>query len=290
MNYVIKNECYEAVVSDLGAELISVKNTKGFEFLWQNNADFWDSHAPILFPVCGRLKDKGYSYNGTKYEMNSHGFARDMIFTVIETTESSISLALASNEQTKKIYPFDFELIATYALVGDRLNFIFTVKNCDTGTLPYMFGWHPGFNLPTDDSIDINDYKLYLGVNKLAWCKLQNGPFASPDRTPYELTSGFYPLSEREIYDNDTMIFEGHNNFANLSAGGSFSVLMDWSDNLPELCIWKENSSDAKFLCIEPWTSLPGDGVTDEDFNTRAMPRLAPNESETFTYSLKMKA
>ena len=63
-NCTIKNEYYTITVSTLGAELISVKSNSGYEYMWQNNANFWESHAPILFPTCGKLMDDKYTYRG----------------------------------------------------------------------------------------------------------------------------------------------------------------------------------------------------------------------------------
>ena len=50
--YILKNEFYTMTVSEVGAEPISLKANDGFEYLWQNTKDYWDMHAPILFPVC----------------------------------------------------------------------------------------------------------------------------------------------------------------------------------------------------------------------------------------------
>ena len=283
----IKNEYYTIKVSTLGAELVSVLGADGFEYMWQSHDGFWDSHAPLLFPACGRLLNQEYTYDGTLYKMDCHGFIKDVTFAVAEKEGSKIILTYSSNAKTKSIYPFDFLIVVSYELIGRELKFTFDVTNKSKVAMPYMFGWHPGFALPCEGGVDIESYKLDLGVKELNWTPLQNGPFACPVSKKYEISDGAYHFNEKEIYSNDTMIFTGHKNELKMNAeGSSYSLDMKWSDNLPFLCIWKDEFNAAKFVCLEPWSSLPADGVTPENFNEREMRRLAPGATEHFFYSL----
>ena len=292
-NYSIKNEHYTITVSTLGAELISVKAPDGFEYIWQNTKSFWDSHAPLLFPVCGRLKDQKYTYAGKEYPMELHGFIKDSEFAVASKEGGHITMTFSSNAESKKIYPFDFNIIANYELRGEELIFSLKITNTGTELLPYMFGWHPGFNLPSGEALDINDYKLNFGenVNELTWYPLQNGAFpCRPNSERYALSGNEYQFSEDEIYKNDTMIFTGHENKLKMYAEGQpYSLELSWSENLPYLCIWKDEFNEAKYICLEPWSDAPNDGVTGENFATRKMQRLPAGESETYTYTLRMK-
>jgi len=291
MNYIIKNDFYTATLSDKGAELISLKNAAGCELMWQNGIDeeFWSDHAPLLFPVCGRLKDKKYTFAGKEYPMDIHGFASLMTFRLLEKSDTKISFMLSDTPDTLSVYPFSFQLTATYELKGAELLFDAKVKNNSSITMPYMFGWHPGFNLPVGDGLDIESYKLDFGkLEMLNWHKIVNGAFVDKRKVAYPLTNNAYPLCEKEIYENDTMIFTGHKNETSLYAKGhAFRLDMSWSENLPTLCIWKQDDSRAKFICIEPWSSAPKDGVTDENFDIRPMPRLAAGCEEKYHYTVK---
>lgn len=287
-NCTIKNEYYTITVSTKGAELISVKNSDGFEYIWQQSEpDLWDGHAPVLFPVCGRLLGQKYTYKGKEYLMDLHGFAKDFEFAVASKEGSHITMTLSSNSETKKIYPFDFSLIANYELRGKDIIFSTTITNKSGEPMPYMFGWHPGFTLPCEDGVDIESYKLSLGVEKLNWIPLQNGPFACPESKEYSIPDGEYRLCEEEIYKNDTMIFTGHKNNLVMSCdGSSYKLCLEWSDNMPYLCIWKDEFNKAKFICLEPWSALPADGVTPENFDERKMQRLPVGKSEVYTIKL----
>ena len=289
MIHNLKSEKLNVRINDYGAELISVKGCDGFEYIWMGNPAFWDQHAPLLFPVCGRILNGYYLFDGKKFEMSGHGFASKKSFKVKSKSEDSITLVLNADEDTLAQYPFAFSLTAEYTVKGNQLIANFTVENKDKKTMPYMFGWHPGFNLEHTGGSAIGDFKLkFDNVDKLTWYPLQHGCFCRPYGEDYVINNSEYPLNEAEIYANDTMIFTGTNDRAVLlSPKEKHSVDMSWSKNLPYFCIWKEDKSDARFICLEPWSGTPNDGETEEDFNTRKMERLGSGNKESYSYTVK---
>lgn len=290
MNYVLKNEYYEATLSSKGAEMISLKNADGRELLWQNNTGSgWSDHAPVLFPLCGNIKDKKAIYKGKEYAMKQHGFALTSEFELVEISDTRLVLSLASSEVTRAQYPFDFKLTVTYALDGDRLTFSATVENTGRDTLPYSFGWHPGFNLPTENGQDIEDYAIcFDNKSEVTWVRFYDDFDVPNDYIRYPVANSRYQLCEEEIYRHDTMIFLEAGNHVQLKAEGHpFCLDMSWSENLPVLCLWKSETNKAKFICIEPWTHDTIRGERSNDLELRPAHRLAPSESESFCYELK---
>lgn len=74
----LENEKLRLKMNLTGAELTSVFNKKNkTEYLWQADPQFWGRHAPVLFPVVGRLKDDTFTYQGQSYSLGQHGFARN---------------------------------------------------------------------------------------------------------------------------------------------------------------------------------------------------------------------
>jgi len=289
MIHDIKSDKLTVRINDYGAELISAKGADGFEYIWLANPAYWDQHAPVLFPVCGRILNGYYLYNGKKYEMDGHGFASKCSFSVKTKGEDSVTLVLESNETTLKEYPFEFSLTAKYTVKEASLSAEFTVENKDKKVMPYMFGWHPGFSLEKNGGSSIVDFTLKFDeVDKVCWYPLQHGCFCRPYGEDYELKNSEYPLSEEEIYSNDTMIFTGTKERAVLSSPKEkHSVDLSWSKNLPYFCIWKETDANARFICLEPWSDTPNDGETEENFNERKMQRLASGEKEVYSYLIK---
>ena len=292
MNYTLKNEFYEATFATAGAELISLKNADGRELLWQNTSGKgWADHAPILFPLCGNIKDKKAIYKGKDYPIRQHGFALRSEFALTEKTDDKIVFTLTENEETLAQYPFAFRLTVTYSLKGDVLSFDTTVENTGDDTLPYSFGWHPGFFLPVDNGQDIEDYAIkFENKKELTWVHFYNDFDKQNDYIPYPTPNSEYKLCEREIYENDTMVFLGAGTSATLKADGHpFELKVTWTENIPVLCLWKAANHDSKFICIEPWTHDTIRGVDSNDLSVREAHRLLPGEKEDFGYTLNFK-
>ena len=289
MNYTISNGIYTAPVSSHGAELISIKhNLSDSEIIWQsNNEQFWSKHSPLLFPFCGRLKDKKYSYRGYSYGMSAHGFISGKEFSLISNTADTVVLEFTSDAETLAVYPFSFTFVASYKLSDNGIECKVSVTNTGDEVMPFMFGWHPGFMLPNGNDAEIESYEIFFDKNlkSVTWIPLQHGCFARIHGEEYVLGGGKYRLNEEEIYKNDTMIFKGCPNSATLrSCASGYSLSLKWSKNTPVLCIWKEPSSEARFICIEPWSNSIGDGESDEVLEKRDMIRLGTGKTEVFTY------
>ena len=284
MIYTLKNDNLEVKVNSLGAELSSVVSSSGFEYIWQGEE--WKKHSPVLFPICGALLDGKYIFKGREYSLGKHGFAKTEEFTLKEADETSLTLVLESNEETLAIFPFDFTLSAHFEIDGNRLSATFTVENSGKQIMPYMFGWHPAFTLGGENPIG-SFYVDFGKTSELSRHTLQNGPFINPFYTSYPLKDGRYYLNEEEIYANDTMIFKDAPKTIKLAGDARDKALtLEYSDNLPYLCIWKFPASSARYICLEPWSDIPSDGETPENFLSRPMSRLSPSETADYEYTL----
>ncbi len=289
MNHILKNEFITATVSDKGAELISVKDASGFEYMWNYvGEEFWSDHAPILFPICGRLAGGAYTVGGVEYKMNMHGFTRRKVLPVTEKSDTRLVFVLREDEETLAQYPFAFTLTIAYELKGSSILLSLNVENRSDKIMPYMIGWHPGFNLDIRGGAGIEDFSLEFEKGDILshYPIYPNGHIAG-EGFDYKISGNRYYLNEKEIYDIDTMIFSGMGNSARLSAeGAERSLTISWSDGLPFLCIWKEPSSSAEFICIEPWSDLPTCGRVEENFDEKKLSRLAAGENAKYVYKV----
>ena len=73
--HVIAAAGMTATVTADGAELVSLRAPNGAELIWQAGPA-WPRHAPILFPIVGRLKADTLRHRGQDYRLTQHGFAR----------------------------------------------------------------------------------------------------------------------------------------------------------------------------------------------------------------------
>ncbi len=286
MIYELNNGVISAKINSFGAELISVVRD-GCEYMWDGDTKWWDDKAPVLFPICGRLPEKKFSYGGKVYDMDIHGFGWKSEFAVRCATEDRLTLELSANEKTLAQYPFNFIFVADYSLCGDALTLKFTVKNTDEKILPYMVGWHPGFNLHGEGEIGSFSLK-FAGGDVLSHHPILPGCFVQQKGVDYPAPDSTYALNEEEIYSQDTMIFSKTGGKALLcSPYTDKKIEMEYSDNLPYFCIWKETSAEARFVCLEPWSDIPDAGVAPVAFEDRPMSRLGAGETAEYTYKVR---
>lgn len=274
----LHNDYLTVQINPLGAELTSVKdNDSGLEYMWQADKAYWGRHAPILFPIVGRLQDNQYRLNDQTYRLTQHGFARDREFTVTEQTATRVSLELTADAQTKTLYPLDFILTLAYELVDHQLRVSATVTNPATAPMVFSFGAHPGFNVPFGRAAaDFTDYHVTVSPKKVYQRVPLVGPYSDTQHSvPLDLTQ---PLAlNHELFDHDAQVLtlDNHETTVMLSTpaddhGVALTVAA------PYLGIWSPYPKQAPFVCLEPWWGLADDVQATGDLTTKvAIQRLA---------------
>lgn len=258
MTIQLENERISVTILTKGAELASIKNKEtGIEYLWQADPTYWGRHAPVLFPVVGRLKEDSYQVDGKSYPMNQHGFARDGDFEIVEQDDSSVTLELGATTETKRVYPFDFKLKIQYRLVGETVTTHYTVENpSSTEKLYFSIGAHPGFNIPLTKETVFEDYFLSFSPRKTRTTIPLTGAYLNTPAKTLAQTNTDIALS-RHLFDNDALIYEvkGENIFTIKSEKTPHSVSVKFTD-FPYVGVWSPPKTDAPFVCIEPWFGI----------------------------------
>ena len=161
MQYTIENEYLRLTVDTHGAEAVSVVNkATGAEMLWCGDPAVWGRHAPILFPYTGKLTGGKMIAKGKEYAGGQHGFARDVEHTLVGKTETSLTLVLQANEETRAKWPYEFELRSTFELVEKTVRHTLAVYNPSEPELRFGIGYHPAFAIPFDDAHTPADYEF----------------------------------------------------------------------------------------------------------------------------------
>ena len=235
-------------VKTKGAELCSLKDANGTQYLWQADPAIWARHAPVLFPIVGKLRDNRYGLNGKTYELSQHGFARDMEFTLVEQSKNSLVYRLLPDAETRKHYPAEFTLDIIYRLNGNTLEIGYEVTNHGTAIIPFSIGAHPGFNLPGP----IED--CFLEFNKtetLNFLLLNSKGLLTEETAPGSGTLNILPLS-KTLFDRDALILlDFKSDKISLRSRTSPQCLTVEFHGFPQLGIWTKPG--APFVCIEPW-------------------------------------
>lgn len=289
MTVTLKNSRLQAKFDTLGAQLTSVRDTRGDEYIWQADPAVWARHAPNLFPFIGRLKDGAYTLAGERYAISSHGFARDLEFAVAEQSDTCVSFRLTDTAETRKVYPFSFVLTLTYTLEDNRLLKACTVENPSDQVLFYEFGGHDGYRVPVELGEGMADYAVRLpGVEVLRPYGMDPSGLLTPKEAAFPLEQGRVSLTP-SVYGLDTVILDNlpQRRASLVDRAGRERVRVDFPD-FPYLGLWTPDKPfDTNFVCIEPWSSLPdahfvGRGLEDKE----GVRRLPPGGRETLAYTV----
>lgn len=286
--FTLENEFARATINAKGAELTSfILKKDNTEYIWQADPKFWGRHAPILFPIVGRLKDNTYRLKNQTYTMNQHGFARDLSFELVVSEANSCTFKLASNEVTLEKYPFLFELTVSYKLEGTSLEVRYGVQNTGEEIMYFSIGGHPGFNWPLiPEKEEQEDYVIEFSNAETADLLLIDGGLISNETRPFLRDESSFPLSS-DLFDNDALVFANlKSDKVTLKSLKTDKFVEMKITGFPYLGIWSQLGS-APFVCLEPWFGLADEVSTDQDFTTkRGIQQLKANEKFSCAYTI----
>jgi galactose mutarotase-like enzyme len=283
---ILENDYIKITTKSEGAELTSIYLKEDqINYLWNANPDFWARHAPVLFPIVGKLVNNQYKINKVNYELSQHGFARDMNFTLLELHNDEVIYELNSNEETMSKFPFRFSLNIKYKIEGQAVYTTYEVINKDTVSMPFSIGAHPAFNIPLLANESFEDYYLeFEDEERLETIKLE-GAYRNGKRVLLSESTKVLNLS-RELFKDDALIFEKlKNNSISIRSTNHKKYIKVKFEGFPYVGIW--TTQTAPFICIEPWF-----GIADEHGDVKEMKdrlgviTLEPNQSFKCTFSI----
>ncbi len=289
MQYTIENQAFVVTIDSKGAELCSMRSKQsGMEYVWQADPAVWARHAPILFPIVGRLKDKKYTVGGKEYSITQHGFGRDLEFACTDRSASSIAFTLTPNEYTKEMYPFDFALTVRYTLEGSTLVKQHIITNNGQDTLYYEVGGHDAYRVALHEGETMADYYVDFGEGDAVH------PIVNDDALMLTEKKRTVPLKDGRLYLTgdlfalDALILDDlkTRSVCIRSDKSDCCVRMDFAD-FPYLGIWsKYIGADTNYVCIEPWSTLPDAAYLDHALERKIGVRCLPaGETEILSFS-----
>jgi len=284
MNYQISNEFICVTVSDLGAEMLSIVKD-GKEYLWNADPKYWPEHSPLLFPYVGRFTDGKYLLNGTEYEMGIHGFARHLTYTLVEKSDGILVFELCDNDDTYKMYPYHFTLQVCYELTGQTIGITYKVRNLSNERMYFGIGGHPGFALPFDEGLEFADYYLeFEGKSFPTRVGHTETCFLSGIDESFPLEKDSILKLSHTMFDDDAIVLKNMADKVTLKSDkGKRQVTVSYPD-LPYLGLWHAPKTEAPYICIEPWTSLPSRQDVVEEFRYK-YDLIRVEEGEEYTNS-----
>jgi galactose mutarotase-like enzyme len=263
----ISNDQISVTVSPVGGELHSIRDYRaGIEYLWQGDSAYWGRRALNLFPFVGRLFQKTYTIQGDSYSINIHGFLPNAHMELIANDSDSCCFCMHETKESLEMFPFYFKFFITYKLVERSLNIEFKIQNCSEETMYCGMGGHPGFNLPLEEGLTFEDYQISFPTPcepKLV--ELSPSVLNAGIRTPYPLEEGYRLPLRHSLFIHDAVVLSDMPRSVTISSTkGKRKIKIDFPQ-MPYVGFWHKPNTNAPFVCIEPWSCLPGrEGIVEE--------------------------
>lgn len=284
----ISDGALTARINPFGAELSSLSDAEGREYMTDADPAYWTGHAPLLFPVVGALNGGTYRLGNEEYVLPKHGFARTSRFEVVDIRPGGVRFELRDDEQSRAAYPFAFILDVEFALSGSTLAVTATIANPGERTMPFSFGFHPAFAWPLPAAGPKEGHRVIFAESE-----------PEPIRRIDPATATLLPRSETTpvvgnvltpraaLFEDDALIWDRLNSRALSFAGEGASLDLAFPES-PNLGIWQK--PDAPFLAIEPWHGYNDPQGFDGDFRDKpGIVELAPGTARSFRMDVTVR-
>ncbi len=267
-----------AAINPFGAELTHLRDAEGRELMTDADPAYWTGHAPILFPIVGRLNGDTLRIDGQSYEMKQHGFARRSLFELVDHAASRALVRLGASDATRAHYPFDFTLEVTFSIDTATLTIDVRIENPGDAPLPASLGFHPAFAWPLPYGRPRADHRIIFAADERdEIIELDDGLFAATRPSP--LDGRVLRLAD-DMFAQDALIWDPvASQSVTYGAGDGPHLRIDFPGT-PYLGIWTKPG--AAFVCVEPWHGHAYPAGFDGDF--RAKPgvfEVAPGDNWT---------
>lgn len=268
------NQSQLEVVPERGG-IITQWRVQGHEILYLDAERFSNPSLsvrggiPILFPICGNLPDNTYTERDQVYTLKQHGFARDLPWEVTDRVtqgQASLTLVLNSNDRTRAMYPFDFQLAFTYVLQGNKLEIRQRYTNCSADPMPFSTGLHPYFGVTNKSQLQFEIPATQVQDQHTKEVRSFSGKF---DIDADEIDVGLQPLSGRSATVRDRT--------------RQLQLTLSYDETYTTLVFWAVKGKD--YYCLEPW-SAPRNALNTGEQLIRLAPRATLETRVVLSVSL----
>ena len=260
----LKSDQLQVQFQTFGGALSSIKDKDGVEYLWQGDPTYWSGQAPVLFPICGSVRNDTVVYENKdgSHEIGKiprHGLVRKKEFDLVDKTNNSVTFAIEDTEEMYENYPYHFRLEITYIVTGKTIRTEYKIYNKESEkSMPYFIGGHPGFNCPLLADEVYEDY--YLEFEEPETCSVPK-PFPKTGMLDFKDRSSWLD-NQKELglnydlfsYDAVTLDELESRKVALRSRKHDKGLRLHFEE-FPNLIIWS-TLNKGPFIALEPWSGL----------------------------------
>ena len=260
----LKSDQLQVQFQTFGGALSSIKDKDGVEYLWQGDPTYWSGQAPVLFPICGSVRNDTVVYENKdgSHEIGKiprHGLVRKKEFDLVDQTDNSVTFSIEDTEEMYENYPYHFRLEITYIVTGKTIRTEYKIYNKESEkSMPYFIGGHPGFNCPLLADEVYEDY--YLEFEEPETCSVPK-PFPKTGMLDFKDRSSWLD-NQKELglnydlfsYDAVTLDELESRKVALRSRKHDKGLRLHFEE-FPNLIIWS-TLNKGPFIALEPWSGL----------------------------------
>lgn len=273
MIYTIRNEFLSLSVNSEGGSMTSLKYLPtGEERLWQGDK-YWTSRDVAIFPIIGHAGP--YEAQGKVYTPKSHGVARYSEFALADRGGDHITLAISSDAETKKTYPYDFDFSVTYKLSKKTVEVTYFVR-AKEGKIPFYVGGHPGMRAPGGEAV-------------IEFENIEN-PIIYPLDSAYATRlRGLHRFVANKAFFWECQTFQ----LGSLSGGAIYASTRDgyrytYRSDCPVFAFWS-NPDGGEYVCVEPWWGINDFKAAPREITLKPFMNFTDVQGSAFSYSLTVE-
>ena len=191
---------------------------------------------------------------------------------------------LESNEETLKMFPFEFKLYVTYTITDNILSTQYKVINTGNETMIFGIGGHPGIKI---DVTKEHFFELEQEENDLEFMEVE-GSFISNDPAENLLENKKIIKIKSDSFINDAIMMKNlKSRTITLKQKKDNKKVLEFDfSEFPILAIW--TMPKAPFICLEPWFNTADKVIETGYFKDKeGIMNLKPNEEFKCKFSVK---
>ena len=213
----------------------------GREFLYFDQKRFEDPSKsvrggiPILFPICGNLPDNLLKLPQGSFNINQHGFVRDLPWEItLLDDQTGFLLSINNSQTTFKQYPYLFQIDMNVRPKPNSLEIHSFIYNLGKEVMPFSFGIHPYFKVNNLDKVSINGLpERCLNNIDMKYCLTY---------------SQLEMLSEGVDF-----LVENEESISLTDLSNQSKIILQAKPPMDLAVVWTD--PPRKMICLEPWTS-----------------------------------
>jgi galactose mutarotase-like enzyme len=175
---------------------------------------------------------------------------------------------LRSDENTRRIYPFRFELQVHFEITATTLSVLALVHNVGDELMPASFGYHPAFLWPLPYGHVREAHFVEFERNEPAPIRRLNADGLLTSKRHATPVAGRRLALDDALFRDDVVIFDELSSSSVTYGAANGPRIRVGFPNTPYFGVWTK-PQQAGFICLEPWHGIADPEKFSGDFREK---------------------